>query len=62
MKSAEDEGLPVAIDTMWQQAFGRPPSGEEVAMAREFVGEKGAEGWADLAHALIQTKEFRFIP
>lgn len=62
MKSVEDGGLTVAIDTMWQQAFGRAPSGKEIAMAREFVGEKGVEGWADLAHALIQTKEFRFIP
>jgi hypothetical protein len=47
---------------MWQQAFARPPSGEEIAMARSFVEGKGGEGWADLAHALIQTKEFRFIP
>jgi cytochrome c553 len=62
MKSAEDEGLLVALDRMWQQAFARPPSGEEIAMARSFVEGKGGEGWADLAHALIQTKEFRFIP
>jgi len=52
----------VAIDRMWQQAFGRPPSGAEIAMARSFVEDNGAEGWADLAHTLIQAKEFRFIP
>ena len=61
MKSAEQGGQVAAIETMWQQAFGRLPSGEEVAMARQFVEEKGHEGWADLAHALIQAKEFRFI-
>ncbi len=61
MKVAEGEGLVAAIETMWQQAFGRLPSAEEVAMAREFVQEKGLEGWTDLAHALIQAKEFRFI-
>ncbi|HIG05668.1 MAG TPA: DUF1549 domain-containing protein [Planctomycetes bacterium] len=62
MKSAGEEGLLVAIDRMWQQAFGRPPSGAEIAMARSFVEDNGAEGWADLAHTLIQAKEFRFIP
>ena len=61
MKSAEQGGQVAAIETMWQQAFGRLPSGEEVALARQFVEEKGLEGWTDLAHALIQAKEFRFI-
>ena len=61
MKAAEQKGLVVAIEMMWQQAFGRLPCAEEVAMAREFVEQKGHEGWTDLAHTLIQTKEFRFI-
>ena len=61
MKSAEEGELVVAIELMWQQAFGRLPSGEEVELARQFVTDKGPEGWADLAHALIQAKEFRFI-
>ena len=61
LKEAEEIGLTDAIELMWQRSFGRIPSAEELAMAREFVEGKGVEGWADLAHALIQAKEFRFI-
>ncbi|MGE4619474.1 MAG: DUF1553 domain-containing protein, partial [Planctomycetota bacterium] len=61
LKEAEEIGLADAIELMWQRSFGRIPSAEELAMAREFVEGKGVEGWADLAHALIQAKEFRFI-
>ncbi len=61
MKMSEENGLVAGIESMWQQAFGRLPSGEEVEMAREFVSDRGQEGWTDLAHTLIQAKEFRFI-
>ncbi|MDE0960416.1 MAG: PSD1 and planctomycete cytochrome C domain-containing protein [Planctomycetota bacterium] len=59
---AEQEGLSSAIEWMWQEAFTRLPTAEESALARQFIEKNGDDGWSDLAHALIQAKEFRFIP
>ena len=64
-----------SIARMYREAFARPPSPEEVAAARGFVAaQTGLHGgdfatdprqpaaWADLAHAIINAKEFIFIP
>ena len=63
------------IDQMYRAAFARLPTSDEQAAAREFLaGQATRHGgdfttdpryepaWADLAHALINTKEFIFVP
>jgi hypothetical protein len=70
-----DEQLTMAerIDVMFIQAFARRPSIKEREAALEFLRRQasahGADersqsetAWADLAHALLNTKEFMFIP
>ena len=63
------------IDTMYREAFARGPTVAERAAAVEFLATQAADYgvsfagqprhesiWADLAHALITTKEFIFVP
>ena len=63
------------IDQMYREAFTRPPTPDELAVALEFLAAQaerhGADfgfdptneaAWADLAHALFNTKEFIFVP
>ncbi len=63
------------IDQMYREAFTRPPTADEQAVALEFLASQaerhgadfGADptneaAWADLAHALFNTKEFIFVP
>ena len=60
---------------MYRQAFARAPDAEELAAARGFLAAQAARhggdfaadprhagAWADLAHALVTTKEFIFVP
>ncbi|MEX1228759.1 MAG: PSD1 and planctomycete cytochrome C domain-containing protein [Planctomycetaceae bacterium] len=47
------------ITRMYEEAFGRPPTDEERRIAMSFL--EAAE-WSDLAHLLINLKEFVFIP
>jgi hypothetical protein len=76
-KTLRDGSLPpeACIDTMYRDAFARGPTAEERAAALEFLATQAAEygvslteqprhepTWADLAHALITTKEFIFVP
>ena len=76
-KTLRDESLaPEArIDTMYREAFGRGPTADERAAAVAFLATQAAHygvsfagqprhvaTWADLAHALINTKEFIFVP
>ena len=58
------------IAHMYETAFARPPSEFEAATAAEFVRREAAQRgtdpsdpdvWADLAHALINTKEFIYL-
>ncbi len=64
-----------SIGTMYREAFARPPSPDELAAARGFLSAQSAihggdfatdprqpAVWADLAHALINAKEFIFVP
>ena len=44
MKSVEDGVLTVAIDTMWQQAFGRAPSGRKSPWLASLLVRKGWKG------------------
>ena len=63
------------IDHMYRAAFARPPTADEQAAARDFLAEQATRhggdftanpryepAWADLAHALINTKELIFVP
>jgi hypothetical protein len=63
------------IDQMYREAFARSPTADEQAMARSFLAEQATRhggdfatdpqcepAWSDLAHALINTKEFIFVP
>ena len=73
---ADDALSPEArIDRMYREAFVRSPAPEETAAALDFLtaqarahGTDFAEqphheaAWADLAHALFNTKEFIFVP
>ncbi|QOV90464.1 PSD1 and planctomycete cytochrome C domain-containing protein [Humisphaera borealis] len=73
-----DEKLATAdqrIDRMYRMAFARPPSPTEVADANAFLQQQAAElgidqekrandirTWADLAHVLMNVKEFIYVP
>ena len=54
---------------MYESAFGRPPTKDELAAAAEFLAEQAKEygkpdhpkAWADLAHVLFNAKEFIFV-
>jgi mono/diheme cytochrome c family protein len=56
------------IRAMYVTALGREPDADEIASGLAFVappaGEKDVDGraWADLAHVLLNLKEFVFIP
>jgi hypothetical protein len=50
------------IRWMYLSAFARQPTEQELQLALQFVGDSTAEErWAELAHALINTKEFIFL-
>jgi hypothetical protein len=64
-----------SIGTMYREAFARLPSPDELAAARGFLSAQSAihggdfatdprqpAVWSDLAHALINAKEFIFVP
>ena len=76
-KTLRDESPPpeARIDRMYREAFARGPTAEERVAALEFLATQAAEygvsltgqprheaTWVDLAHALITTKEFIFVP
>jgi hypothetical protein len=76
-KTLKEESLPpeARIDRMYCEAFARGPTAEERAAAVAFLATQAADygvsfagqprheaAWTDLAHALITTKEFIFVP
>ena len=63
------------IDRMYHEAFSRGPDASEVTAGLQFLSEQAKRYgkdiddepkfeavWADFAHALINTKEFIFVP
>ena len=54
---------------MYVEAFGRPPSADELEACIEFLKEQGTrhgspespKAWADLAHTLFNTKDFLYL-
>jgi cytochrome c553 len=76
-KAVADEAVSTEqrIDRMYLEAFARPPSAGERAAAVGFLAAQARlhggdladqprheAAWADLAHALINAKEFVFVP
>jgi hypothetical protein len=60
------------IESMYLRAFARPPTDEELELARSFLQTQAAareasdwttsvDAWADYAHVLFNTKEFVFL-
>jgi hypothetical protein len=56
------------ITRMYQSAFARAPTEDELTACREFLhsqarlgGKADGEAWADLAHVLFNAKEFIFL-
>jgi hypothetical protein len=54
-----DDGQRIA--RMYEEAFAREPSAEEVSRATAFLRQAGENGWHDLAHALLNMKEFIYL-
>jgi hypothetical protein len=48
------------LDRIYLTVYGRRPDAEERKLALAFVA-KGADRWADLAHALLMSNEFCFV-
>jgi hypothetical protein len=57
------------VTAMYESAFGRVPTKPELSAATEFLAEQAKEygkpdhpkAWADLAHVLLNAKEFIFV-
>ncbi|WP_372715586.1 DUF1553 domain-containing protein [Novipirellula sp.] len=53
------------INWMYESAFARQPSSQEIAVAQAYLaadhGDSELDAWADFAHALINIKEFIFL-
>jgi hypothetical protein len=47
------------VDRLHRVCFGRPPTAEEAALAKEYLGPAG--GWDRYAQALLLTNEFVFV-
>ena len=73
--TAEGESLHTIINGFYRDAFSRSPTEDERRIAIEFLSTLAAERnldqtdwlkntdlWADYAHALLNTKEFIYLP
>lgn len=59
---ARDENVEQQICWMYLTAFARQPTADELAIASRFLGDTPEPAnWAQLAHILINTKEFIFL-
>lgn len=59
--------IPEKIEALYMQAFARPPSPEEVEQIRVFLESPESKSseqdrWASVCHAIINAKEFIFVP
>jgi len=59
---AESGSLDERLERMFRRALGRSPLPNELAACREFVGRGSANDWEALAHALVNLKEFIYLP
>lgn len=51
----------VRIEHAFRLMFGRPPSAEEVDIARQVIAQGAASDWSDLAHVLLCSNEFVYL-
>jgi Protein of unknown function (DUF1553)/Protein of unknown function (DUF1549)/Planctomycete cytochrome C len=68
----KDGGVPPSetVETMYREAFGRPPGPDERSAALAFLDEQAKaygkpddlRAWSDLAHVLFNVKEFVAVP
>ena len=49
------------ITLAYNLSFGRPPSDLEINLARQFLSNAGADGWAQYAQVLLSANEFAFV-
>ena len=51
------------LGRIWRQAFARAPTPEELEMCRAFLEERPEDdqAWAELCHALMNTKEYIYL-
>ncbi len=57
----EGADIRARIESMYLEALGRPPHGDECVAADAFVRARGETGWRDLAHAIFNMKEFLYL-
>ena len=52
------------IAWLYKSAFGRRPTEPELKLVREFLGTGESEpaNWTEVVHAIINMKEFVFVP
>ncbi|HYE18013.1 MAG TPA: PSD1 and planctomycete cytochrome C domain-containing protein [Tepidisphaeraceae bacterium] len=64
---AGEKDAPARVARMYEEAYGRPATAEEVGPIMAFVEQSAKDGrddlatWADVAHVLINAKEFVFV-
>jgi hypothetical protein len=70
-RMASDVGQSAAerVEAMYLTALGRPPDADEEQAALAFLNDAQAassggdvDAWSELAHVLVNLKEFIFIP
>ena len=49
------------VERLYRILYGRPPTAEERALAREYLGDGPAAAWERLAQALLLANEFVFV-
>lgn len=61
MKEASD--TQARVERLYESAFARSPTADELKQAADFVSSQGDKlaAWKDLCHVLINTKEFIFL-
>ena len=66
----DEQSINAGLKTFYETAFARQPSQQELEIAMKFMREQSqarnlplnhVELWSDIAHALVNTKEFIFI-
>jgi hypothetical protein len=49
------------VDAMFREAFGRPATADELGRASAFLADGRPAAWEELAHVLLNVKEFLFV-
>ncbi|MEZ6149538.1 MAG: hypothetical protein R3C09_05395 [Pirellulaceae bacterium] len=67
---SQSDGVRARIEWFYRSGFGRQPSSRETSAAAQFIVEQSERQaleldslalWQELAHALVNTKEFIFV-